>query len=360
MRSGWWSVWIVIAGCGGAPTRPTGPDGTWHAHAPTLHASCGVATPMCADAASLLVRWPDDARAPDGARLVLDGAPIDPAEAELGVCASVGTHVVRAEASLPRSIDIVPGAETRVVLSRTADGGLSSETSLGTIDVPAMVAALATADLPTIAYDARPEERRVFGPVLAAAFDAWRARLARVHEIATSRADAVLIAACEDHDTRSRGIAITIAEERPSADRLAAIHRAMETEIAAAGTMVPVERECPLFADEADRDPTPVTVQVRPFAGDTTSVVRIRVAIDDVEVLDTGAPRAAELFEHAIADGVVPPGDHVVFAEVTFADRGGLRPRRPVIPQMPIHVGNAPVRVVVRALGNGTVEIVAL
>ena len=80
---------------------------------------------------------------------------------------------------------------------------------------------------------------------------------------------------------------------------------------------------------------------------------------DDVEVLDTGASRAAELFEHAIADGVVPPGDHVVFAEVTFADRGGLRPRRPVIPQRPIHVGNAPVRVVVRALGNGTVEIVA-
>jgi len=312
---------------------------------------------MCLDAASLRVRWPEAARAPAGAAVVLDDASIMPSEAELGVCAAPGAHTLRVQGALARTIEILPGAETRVALSAGQAGTLAADVSFGTIDVPAMVASLGTTELPSIAFDARPEERRVFAPVLAAAFDAWRARLTRVTEIAATQTDSTLRTACADHEIRANAIALTLTEERPSADRLAGIRRAMESEVAAAGTMIPIERSCPLYADEASTDTTPLTIEARPYVGPSTSVVRIRIAIDDVEVLDTGAPQPVELFERVVADGIVPRGEHVVAAEVTFADRGGLHARRPVLPTRPLTVLAAPMRIVIRALGDGTVEI---
>jgi hypothetical protein len=349
---------LCVAGCGAStPARTPGGSG-WTAHPPTEHVTCGAATPLCTDAASLRVRWPDGAHAPDGARFLLDGDPVDAAEAELSVCAVPGTHALRLDGAMPMSIEVVPGAETRVALARGTAGLLTSEVTLGAIDVGATVASLGRGELPTIAYDATPEERRVFGPVLGAAFDAWRARLARVTQLAESQHDAVLRAACDDHEARANAIAVTIAEERPSADRLAAIRRAMATEIEAAGTMIAIERSCPLYAEhDPEATLSSITFEARPYVGTSTAVVRIRVAIDEVEVLDTGAPREAELFDRAVVDGVVPPGEHVVTAEVTFADRGGGHPRRPILPQARITVPSTSTIVLVRALGDGTVEI---
>jgi hypothetical protein len=349
---------LLLAGCGpSAGARPTGETG-WTAHAPTETVSCGAATPMCTDAASLRIRWPDGERAPGGAHVLLDGAPVDPAEAELSVCASPGMHALRMDGVTPRNVEILPGAETRVALAHDATGGLAAEVTLGDIDVGALVASLGHADLPDLPYDATPEQRRVYAPTLGAAFDAWRDRLARVTAIAESEQDPTLRAACADHETRANAIMVTISEDRPSADRLAAIRRAMVSEVEASGTMIAIERACPLYAEhDAEASLTPITIEARPYVGPTTSVVRIRVAIDDVEVIDTGAAHAVELFERTVADGVVPPGEHVVRAEVTFADRGGSAPRRPIYPQASVTVPATSMRVLVRALGNGTVEI---
>jgi hypothetical protein len=132
----------------------------------------------------------------------------------------------------------------------------------------------------------------------------------------------------------------------------------MVSEIEASASMIAIERACPLYADhDAAATLASITIEARPYVGTSTSVVRIRVAVDDVEVLDTGATTRAELFDRTVVDGVVPPGEHVVTAEVTFADRGGANPRRPVYPQSRITVPSTSMVVLVRALGDGTVEI---
>lgn len=363
---------VLSLGCGGAPPPRPVTDPGWPAHPPTQTVTCGPALPICPHTASLRVRWPEGGHAPADARVTLDGEALDATEVELGACAAPGMHalVVQSptdepdgQASTVRTgsgpIEILPGIETRVSLSRSAaPGRIDAQISRAVTDIQATVASLGEVELPAIAYDATPEERRVFAPVLGAAFDAWRARLARVSELADEQGDAILRTASRDHETRSSAIAVTIAEERPSADRLVAIQRAMRTEIDAAAAMIAVERACPLYADQEPRAPlAAVSFDARPYSTPSVSVARLRVAIDDVEVLDSGSAEGEELFEHTLADGVVPPGEHVVRAEATFSPRAdgtaGSGRRLRVLGERRVSVPASGGRFVVRARDTG-------
>lgn len=369
---GFVSFLVIAPGCGASPPVRRAHGDAWTAHPPTQTAECGVPLSACAHAASLRVRWPDGAHAPAAARITLDAREIAPEEVELGVCADPGEHVLRiatpltepdgtvTQRSLAATIEILAGAETRLALSRGTNAtALAADATMVSIDATATVAALGDAELPSVAYDATPEERRVFAPVLSAAFDAWRARLARVATFAEQQDDVVLRTAAADHVTRSDAIALTIAEDRPSADRLAAIRRAMQTEIGAASEMIAVEHACPLYGDESPHPLlAPVSVDARPYASDHLFVTRLRVAIDDVEVLDAGSADGGELIERTIADGVVPPGEHDVVAEATFASRAigatgrGERPR--VLREERLAIGTEGLRIRVRARDTGT------
>lgn len=332
----------LAPGCGGGAAHPASGDPDWPAHPPTRTASCGAPLGACPGMSSIRVRWPDGAHVPEGAVVTLDGDALDLAEVELGVCAAPGMHVLRVDSPTVEadgnagrrgagvSVEILAGAETRVVLATGAvPGAYDATAELVSLDVGAMVAALGDAELPAIAYDATPEERRVYAPTLAAAFDAWRARLERVHTFAQTQRDAVLESAATDHEARAQSIALTIAEDRPSADRLSSIRRAMQNEIEAASRMIALERECPVYSDDEDAVTlAQVSVDARPYTGPSNVVVRVRVAIDEVEVLDVGSPRGSELFEHAVGEGLVPPGLHYVRTEATFATRDGVPGRR--------------------------------
>ena len=168
---------------------------------PTLHASCGVATPMRVDVA--LASRPL-ARRCAGPRRRASGRSMAPrsirARPSSAFARASATTCCGPRRSLPRTIEILPGAEDPRSRSRMPDGGLMSETSLGEIDVAAMVASLRAAELPTLAAwptrdrkkasRVRPDAR---GRVRRLAREALR----RVHrEIATSRDDAVLVSAC--------------------------------------------------------------------------------------------------------------------------------------------------------------------
>jgi hypothetical protein len=357
---------LAAAGCGGGNAERAHGDGEWHAHPPTVRVQCGAAIGVCPHGASLRVRWPDGAHAPADARVSAGGHDVDAREVELGVCAPPGHYALQVESSITDAsgtstrsgaaeIEILAGAQTRVALAPSAvNGRLDTPSELVLIDTAATVAALGDADLPTIDSSAGPEDRRVFTPMLAAAFDAWRERLARVHALAETEHDALLVAASADHVTRAESIRATVDEVRPSTDRLVAIRRAMQSEIEDAAAMIAVEHECPLYADrEPEGGVTQAAVEARAYVGERMFVSRIRVAIDDVEVLDAGSADGGELFASSSAEGALAPGDHVVAAEATFAARqtaaGGHADRHRVLREAHVVVPRTGGRIHVRA-----------
>lgn len=372
-------AWVGIAclafgpGCGAATAVRASADPDWPATPPTQSVLCGAPLGACPHSAAIRMRWPEGIHAPLDARVTLDEQTLDPTEIELGVCAVPGVHALRiatpqdeadgtvSQRSAALPVEVLAGVETRVALSRAVGmGTLGGVATLSPIDIGATVRALGEVDLPAIGLDATPEERRVFAPVLASAFDAWRERLARVAGLAESTRDVALRTAATDHEARAQAISVTIAEERPSADRLAAIRRAMQSEVDAAASMIAVEHECPLYTHH---DPTPslapVSVEARRYTGTATFVARLRIAIDDVEVLDSGWADADGIFDARVVEGLVPPGEHVVMAEATFAARpvGVSAPferRIRVLRDARMTVPPEGARVRVRALERGT------
>lgn len=364
---------VLVAGCG-ARAAESGPrDPSWPATPPTQTVACGAPFGTCPGSASLRIRWPEGTHAPLDAQIALDGQPVDAIEAELGVCAAPGTHALRIGGPLAETdgsvshryvaltVEVLAGVETRVALARApVPSELAAEATLVPIDIGATVAALGDVVLPRIGTEASPEERRVFAPVLGDAFDAWRARLARVTALATTEGDVVLRAAATDHEARATAIRVTVAEDRPSADRLAAIQRAMRTEIDEAAAMIAIEHACPVYTHRDAAPPlAPVSIEARRYTGQATFVARLRIAIDDVEVLDSGWAETDAIFDATVSDGVVPPGDHVVLAEATFAGRplgvsGGFARRIVVTRDARVTVAEEGTRVRVRALETGT------
>lgn len=363
---------VTLAGCGASAAESGPRDPSWPATPPTQTVTCGAPLGSCPHSSSLRVRWPQGARVPGDAQISVGERSVDAAEIELGVCAAAGTYPVRVSGAVQEdetnvsqrgasfSAEVLAGVETRVALSRApTPGALTAQVELVPLDVGATVAALADVTFPSIASDATPEERRVFGPVLGAAFDAWRARLTRVRALAETQHDAVLRAAALDHEGRAEAIAATIAEERPSADRLAAIQRAMRTEAEEAAAMIAIEHACPLYAHR-DPGPTlaPVAIEARPYGASGVVVSRMRVAIDDVEVLDVGAVDGDELIDRTSVEGVVPPGEHVMMAEATFVPRAMgvvgayVQPRR-VLERQRVVIAESGTRVWVRARRTG-------
>lgn len=324
----------VALGCGGgASTGPARPvDPRWPAHLPTRHEACGLPLGSCPDVASLRVRWPDDDPAPGGARAFVDRSEVAVADLELGVCVGDGTHEVGVEELLANEtgtvspwaggarVDVLAGTEARLDVTRGASiGALTIAGSVAPVDLAHAVQGLGRASMPRLGLEASPEERRVFALALAPAFDAWRARLARLGAFAAQSGDDTLHAAVADHEIRARAIAASISEERPSADRIAAIQRSIHDEIEAATTMIAPEHTCDVYADEAASALEPVSVEVRPYRSARAPVTRMRVAIDHVEVMDVGPEARAPLAGAATTDGLVPSGSHEVMIEATFA-----------------------------------------
>lgn len=286
----------------------------------------------CPDVASLRVRWPAEDPPPGGARAFVDRGEVPVAELELGVCVGDGAHEVGVEELLAGEsgtvspwaggarVDVLAGTEARLEVSRGASlGALTIAGEVAPVDLEHAVRTLGRASMPRLGLDATPEERRVFALALAPAFEAWRARLSRLGAFAAQSGDAELHAAVADHEVRARAIAATISEERPSADRIAAIQRSVREEIDAAAAMVDVAHACDVYTDEATDALEPVAVEVRPYRSARAPVTRIRVAIDGVEVMDAGPEARAPLAGASTTDGLVPAGSHEVMIEATFA-----------------------------------------
>ncbi len=325
---------VLVAGCGGTsqpgPARPTDPR--WPAHLPTRRLGCGLPLGSCPDVASLRVRWPEDDPPPGGARAFVDRSEIAVADLELGVCVGDGAHEVGVEELLQSDtgtvspwsggarVDVLGGTEARIALTRgPSQGALVLTAEVAPVDLAHAVRTLGRASMPQLGLDASPEERRVFALALAPRFDEWRARLARLGAFASQSGDRMLRAAASDHEIRARAIAASISEERPSADRLAAIQRSMREEIEAASSMIVVEHECDVYSDEATDALEQVAVEVRPYRSVRAPVTRMRVAIDGVEVMDVGAGASAPLLGATTSDGLTPAGAHEVMVEATFA-----------------------------------------
>jgi hypothetical protein len=274
--------------------------------------SCN-ALPPCPEAASIRIAWPGGAHAPIDASIAIDGATHDALDAELGVCATPGTHHVELGGT-SLDVDVREGMHTLVTL------GAPPTIARVLDDVVPLVASLDRITLPATPTDDSEAALRAYAAALVVAHDAFRARLADVQVAAHQSGDVLLLASAAAPIAQANARAEQLAGSELTRDRLTAIATAMHDDAHAAASMIAIDRMCPVWSPPGVARDGEVSVEVRPRHLDALRIVHVRVAIDDVVAIDEVEPEGE--LDQAIAEaGIVAAGEHAVSVDAEFAPR---------------------------------------